>query len=103
MTVFCLSCAFTQGHTCKHEGYATPTLLQEVVLCNVTMWLIKNLHRAPLIFCKQQKDEVVTYVSLRMLQLNIDWLNEGVNMDLSPRATLVQTQIDDRSAQLEIH
>lgn len=49
----------------------------------------------------QQKGEVVTYISLWTLQLDTNRLNEGLNVDLSPCAALVQIQVDNWSTQLE--
>lgn len=66
------------------------THLQEAEVCNVTLWFTKNLHKAASVFYNQQTHEVVTYISLWTSQLDIDRLNEGWNVDLSPCAALVQ-------------
>lgn len=56
------------------------------------------------LYCSDNKrqEEKSTYLSWWSLQLNVYWLNKGANRDLSPRAALVQTQIDHWSTQLEI-
>lgn len=38
-----------------------------------------------------KEEERETYVSWWLLQLDVYWLNEGANRDLSPRAAFVQT------------